>query len=443
MDKIDWKTTEWPNHRTIVEKISPDFSSQIRKASGLGTPQCLIRSNHKKTMLPLQHRRGVTHLAIMERELTGKTERVGFLEAVNDRDPLLKKLREVHQGDARTALTEDWVNFAGIIQQCSGGVKSPVTDGATVKLLSAMSVDIFKGIPKIIPVHHRRLMVKDDDRAIMLTRLYLCLFSLYRVIPAVGKPDYASVTDPFVPVEEGEESILAAQFMRALKAREWCQDIGFSLPPLILGYQHRLSWASGPNSVRGEPAPLSIYIDALAFLPLTLFGSKWQALLGAIFISPRILFPTIGPVVSGTTTRLRNFKSEVAKSAKHDETLSRGDLAHLGRVGLVFEPALKVRQFYMLDSFRQSFLAPFHEWCYDILAAIPQDGTYNQVGPLKGIVGRSRNFFCYDLSSATDRFPRRVQEAFWSSLFGPLVSQFWSHLIACAPIIPGEGPCGG
>lgn len=61
----------------------------------------------------------------------------------------------------------------------------------------------------------------------------------------------------------------------------------------------------------------------------------------------------------------------------------------------------------MVDPIRQKILSPFHEWTMSILSSIPQDGTYDQMRPIRRLVstGQHKEFFCYDLSSATDSMP--------------------------------------
>ena len=44
-----------------------------------------------------------------------------------------------------------------------------------------------------------------------------------------------------------------------------------------------------------------------------------------------------------------------------------------------------------------------------VLRRLPTDGTFNQTRPLDRLVGK-QEFFCYDLKSATDRFPYIVLE---------------------------------
>lgn len=91
----------------------------------------------------------------------------------------------------------------------------------------------------------------------------------------------------------------------------------------------------------------------------------------------------------------------------------------VGKLGKKQEPAGKVFVFAMMDAVRQRVLHPFHEWCMDLLKELPTDGTFDQLRPrlllsfpfLK--TPKILVFWCFDLTSATDRMPLGVYHRFW------------------------------
>lgn len=103
------------------------------------------------------------------------------------------------------------------------------------------------------------------------------------------------------------------------------------------------------------------------------------------------------------------------------------DFLPVGRLGLKQEPAGKVRVFAMVDALRQRILHPFHEWAMDILRELPTDGTYDQLAPILRLLSKHsiRNYWCFDLTSATDRMPLGAYRQFWSDLFGEELSRLW------------------
>lgn len=54
----------------------------------------------------------------------------------------------------------------------------------------------------------------------------------------------------------------------------------------------------------------------------------------------------------------------------------------LGKLSKKPEPAGKIRVFAIADIWTQSVLKPYHEYLFDILRQIPQDGTFDQAKPL-------------------------------------------------------------
>lgn len=90
----------------------------------------------------------------------------------------------------------------------------------------------------------------------------------------------------------------------------------------------------------------------------------------------------------------------------------------LGRLSTKFEGAGKVRLFAITDGWTQSLLRPLHDIIFKSLRKLPQDGTFDQNAPfelLRSLVG-SEPMFSFDLKSATDRLPVRLQTDLLSHL---------------------------
>lgn len=85
----------------------------------------------------------------------------------------------------------------------------------------------------------------------------------------------------------------------------------------------------------------------------------------------------------------------------------------------------KRRLFAIGNYIKQRLLRPVHDWAMSVLRTLPMDGTFNQEGPIHRLLqtwdGKS-TFYCYDLKSATDRWPLSVIHEVVSSLFGPTVA---------------------
>jgi hypothetical protein len=98
-----------------------------------------------------------------------------------------------------------------------------------------------------------------------------------------------------------------------------------------------------------------------------------------------------------------------------------GEPSYLGKLGFKEEAAGKVRVFAMVDCFTQWLMRPLHRLIMAVLRYIPQDGTYDQLAPVRKLL-RSRKgaFWSFDLSAATDRLPVEIQRWLLSPALGEL-----------------------
>ncbi|KAK6923544.1 RNA-dependent RNA polymerase, mitoviral [Dillenia turbinata] len=95
-------------------------------------------------------------------------------------------------------------------------------------------------------------------------------------------------------------------------------------------------------------------------------------------------------------------------------------------LGIIYVPSGKLcwfaagsgkrRIFAICNYVNQRLLKPFHDWLMSILRIIPMDGTFNQVRPLEYIAGK-KEYYSFDLKSATDRWPLLYQFELVQSLF--------------------------
>jgi hypothetical protein len=85
----------------------------------------------------------------------------------------------------------------------------------------------------------------------------------------------------------------------------------------------------------------------------------------------------------------------------------------IGRISHFEEGGGKVRVIGVVDAWSQLALHPTHNYLYDILKRIPQDGTFDQVKPLHKLMDKVRLYnlptYSLDLSAATDRLPLASQ----------------------------------
>jgi len=151
---------------------------------------------------------------------------------------------------------------------------------------------------------------------------------------------------------------------------------------------------------------------------------------GAVKSTQVLIHPDIGgwylcdAVISQVTIRRRQWKKLLIKDS-------------LGKLGLKFEPAGKVRVFAMVDSWTQWALFPLHKAIQVLLRAIVQDGTFDQVAPIsrlidrwnEGKIDKRSNVYSFDLSAATDRLPVSLQESLLGEVLGKDLAANWRNLL--------------
>jgi hypothetical protein len=116
----------------------------------------------------------------------------------------------------------------------------------------------------------------------------------------------------------------------------------------------------------------------------------------------------------------------------------KGKSGKLGKLALVEEPG-KLRVVAMVDCITQWVLYPLHRYIFDtLLKAIPQDGLYDQLAPVRALIDsltrlNRKECFSYDLSAATDRIPVVLQEKLLSVFTTEEFAFHWRNYFAIEP----------
>jgi hypothetical protein len=115
----------------------------------------------------------------------------------------------------------------------------------------------------------------------------------------------------------------------------------------------------------------------------------------------------------------------------------------LGKLGYKVEPAGKVRVFAMVDSLTQCVMKPLHDLLFRLLRKLKTDGTFNQIRPAQRLIDLGfREFYSYDLSSATDRFPLALQQVMLSAIIGPKLAYLWASILVLRYYLTPKSPKG-
>jgi hypothetical protein len=128
---------------------------------------------------------------------------------------------------------------------------------------------------------------------------------------------------------------------------------------------------------------------------------------------------------------------EIVKTTSYDPTVdyrvySTKDGRHLGQLAFKEEAAGKLRVFAMVDVFTQSLLKPLHDYLFEIFRRLPNDGTHDQSKAFdlaQKLAKKYNGSFGFDLSSATDRLPVKVQSYFLTVIFGQKFGEIWQSIL--------------
>lgn len=293
-------------------------------------------------------------------------------------------LREVnklhkHGGVAQVVL---YLKCAAVItQQVCAGYK--LTDITPLKIRISRAKS---GLPRIIPSHHRLMIMRGDYRVM---RWYLTFFSLYRDLFFIGRLDLSTITDPCT----------ASGVMGELK--------GFIKPFLALYFK-------GFESFESIPSSMNAFYTAgpQTYRPKMNFNSS----VGSIVRSLTILKKS--DILIGSLLKIAELTNNNQLLAYYHEVTSFltgypvDALPHefVGRLHTKEEAAGKVRVFAMVDPWTQWALDPLHKLLFKVLKRMPTDGTFDQLKPLQRLPWKDVPIYSFDLSAATDRLPLEIQK---------------------------------
>jgi len=328
------------------------------------------------------------------------------------------------------------------------------------------------GIPRIIPVLHRRLIAKGSP---VVIRYYLTIFSIYRDIIIPGKIKLSTITSPF----QGDPAIFArlSKFIPRFSAL-------MAVKPLV-PHSYESFESKGGDSLKGwnpkEAFPYTLnakgnrYIPSKThiakllkgiprithqlnpFSPKTGFNKGWApfpiakssplTLAGQVSTHPRALLRALAVISNNNAlgTDLMTVISRVDQSRgfarfwynRFWKLLSNSVfplvrvnlLIPLGKLGLKYEAAGKVRVFAMVDAFTQWALRPLHKYLFSLLRQHKMDGTFDQLAPLSSAWGH-KTLYSLDLSAATDRLPIVLQEMLLADLLADKkFAKAWRNLL--------------
>jgi hypothetical protein len=372
-----------------------------------------------------------------------------------------------------------------LLQQALGGQR--LSDTGPLGARVTRTRNSSRGLPRIIPSLHR-IRIRNGELAII--RLWLSLFSIYRVIDIKGKMKLSTITAPFsgqfkiidemIPFLKyfwaglGDllhwrshpilDAILEKGIMTFLPSLKAKPELMSKSAPVVTDASLVARIAS--------TSPLSILLSArtwTSILKTTELGeafASWCRITKNSWLLYLIEVCSRGePDPRANTAMNRDGKLVTLDDESYRRTLARKGRYRnkllnlswrqiLGKLGTKIEAAGKVRVFAMVDPFTQWILRPLHDAIFSLLRFVPQDGTHNQVKPLVRLLERrarlvrenrppgerspGRNkvlpkktwaLFSYDLTAATDRLPVAFQEEILVPFLGRWLAGCWTMIL--------------
>jgi hypothetical protein len=281
---------------------------------------------------------------------------------------------------------------------------------------------------------------------------------MYRILLIEPKYKLGTITEPGRKLERAFlvewVMFVRTKFIKSLEVHTGAKllDVGTNIleRPQVLAIMKASANLPSVNWEKGEVGPSTSFGTRFASAKKWVSGEWGWSLFRYLSVTPG---------GTGTTKSLWTLMEEVAESASlasvmtRQRTLAVKERKNLpfksyinlrkgddfsngsrcnGRLSVKIEPAGKARVFAMVDYWTQVALRPLHEWIFSVLRDIPQDGTFNQHGPVERllkVVSLDQRIYSFDLSAATDRLPVLVQGLLLWQIFGRHFAATWRSLL--------------
>jgi hypothetical protein len=300
--------------------------------------------------------------------------------------------------------------LTSLIQQAAGGFR--LYDCTELKCRPGRTKS---GLPKMILAQDRALLRAGNAKIITF---YVMLFWLYRILEFPGKLKLNTITDGFKGhMERGGIYFRLVSFIPAFvrMLNKFIKDNkvlalekrGIHPSPII---------KSAPGTAGGQVStnPFVLVTNAANLKRLSL-DSCIEYFIKYFEKGTKIPYPGLLAIFQGAAAIPLGFIPSLA--------------GEVGRLGFKDEPAGKVRVFAMVDAWTQWVLAPFHLFLFDVLRTIEQDGTFDQLRPVREKARSATQAYSLDLTAATDRIPMSIQILLFTHLVNKEFAVEWARLL--------------
>jgi len=286
-------------------------------------------------------------------------------------------------------------------------------------------------LPAIIPSRDRKLINGGSES---ITRFWLTLFSVYRVISIPGQLKLQTIFASNSAKVSSLNDVLGRfhfHFENSHASALFSKKRLFKEEDLLLletaSSTRKVSW----QGMFSDPITLAkhglsdVVKDILLMTKQSRLLVFYEGILG-YGLSYR------GGFESMTPNPPKPHLDEAYQGTAYEKALFYPNSGPwLGKLSIKSEAAGKERVFAMVDFWTQQALKPIHEMLFKFLRTLPNDGTFNQelsvkrAGEKAKLYGKS---YGYDLTAATDRLPLSLQKVILNNII-PDLGDLWAKLL--------------
>nr|UPW42061.1 MAG: putative RNA dependent RNA polymerase [Xinjiang mito-like virus 49] len=283
------------------------------------------------------------------------------------------------------------------------------------------------GLPVCIKLSDRASICRGS---LTVIRLWLTLFSIYRVFKTDFKPKINTITDPF----DGDRK----------KLDDFCIFLDYYSKKVLANFPITFDitkigaerwtpiWKSSPSSKVSWKGLVTSYLS------LRDYPKVWDSFNNYIQLTNAEFLKTILSNLEWSCDHLPSLKKMIKDGYGFQTSV--GAKGPIGRLAFKEEAAGKLRVFAMAEVLTQSLMKPLHLKLFDLFKLLPNDGTHDQERAFnyaQSLAQKHGKSFGFDLSSATDRLPVDCQARILTSLFGSNFGEVWKSILVDRPYVVG------
>jgi len=287
---------------------------------------------------------------------------------------------------------------------------------------------LINGLPTFIGPMDRKMIRQHHAPTI---RLWLSILSIYRIIDGPLSVKLNTITDGYKGTIN-DFSFIGKTVSKLL-------DSGFAKVPKVNLQANELvhSLSAGVNY---SVAMSSFITDAIA---LAKFPEVYNPFIAYCKLTNSSIYKQLNLYIDWAAVQLEGpLGSSWPQVSCKVHTFD--DIA-LGKLSFKPEAAGKLRIFAIADIWTQSLFKPLHDFLFEFLKGLPNDGTFDQDLSYNRSMLKAKNANCaysVDLSSATDRLPIDLQVVILDKLTGLPIGRFWKDILVLRPYVIRGQPYG-